>query len=382
MPKNVVICCDGTANEFAHDNTNVVKLFYVLNQDQTKQVTFYHPGLGTMEPAGALTTWTRQITKLLGKALGLGLSTDIRDAYSFLMENFQEGNKLFLFGFSRGAYTVRAVCSLLHMYGLIRGGNEPLVSYAIRMMMGIDRAEKGGPELREATRRYFDLAYEFRETMSRSDCKPWFVGVWDTVSSVGWIENPLRLPYVSDNPDIAVARHAVSIDEHRAFFRNNLWRPGTDSSRQHGPKDLKQVWFPGVHCDVGGGHPEAESGLAKIALEWMLAEAESSGLVVDRTRKDEVLGKTGSGKYSSPDPNALAHESLKGAWNLAEFAIKRRFDWTSGKWGSGMNLWHRRTIPPNSLVHESAYLRSGGYSSRLPADAIRVTTATTTAERS
>jgi uncharacterized protein (DUF2235 family) len=356
-----------------------VKLFYVLNQDQTKQTTFYHPGLGTMEPAGALTTWTRRTTKLLGKALGLGLSNDIRDAYSFLMETFQDGDKLFLFGFSRGAYTVRAVCSLLHMYGLIRKGNEPLVPYAIRMMMGIDRGEKGDFKLQAATKRYFDLAYGFRETMSGSDCKPWFVGVWDTVSSVGWVENPLRLPYVSDNPDIAIARHAVSIDEHRAFFRNNLWRLGTDGSRQHGPKDLKQVWFPGVHCDVGGGYPEAESGLAKIALEWMLAEAEANGLLVDGPRKDEILGKTGSVKYSPPDPNALVHESLTGAWNLAEFAIKRRFDWTTGKWGYGMNLWHRRTIPPNSLVHESAYLRSGGYSSRLPSDAIRVTTTTTTA---
>src|SRR3984885_2706249 len=374
MPRNIVICCDGTANEFAEDNTNVVKLYYVLNQDPAKQVMFYHPGLGTMEPAGALTTFTRQATRLLGKALGYGLSNDIRDAYVFLMENYKEGDRLFLFGFSRGAYTVRAVCSLLHMYGLIRAGNEPLVPYAVRMMMGIDRAEKGDDKQQEATKRYFDLAHKFRGTMSRTDCRPWFVGVWDTVSSVGWIENPLRLPYVSDNPDIQFARHAVSIDEHRAFFRNNLWRPSTDPARPHGPKDLKQVWFPGVHCDVGGGYPEAESGLAKIALEWMLEEAEAHELLVDPVRKDEVLGKTNDGKYARPDPNGPAHESLKGVWNLAEFVFKRHFDWTTGKWGHRMNLWRRRAIPPNSLVHESAYQRSGGYASRLPGDAVRVTT--------
>src|SRR5450755_2625575 len=140
MQRNIVICCDGTANEFAQDNTNVVKLYYVLNQDQAKQLTFYHPGLGTTEPAGALTTFSRQVTKLLGKAFGYGLSNDIRDAYSFLMDNYEEGDKLFLFGFSRGAYTVRAVCSLLHMYGLIRPGNESLAPYAIRMMLAINRA--------------------------------------------------------------------------------------------------------------------------------------------------------------------------------------------------------------------------------------------------
>ncbi len=329
-----------------------------------------------MEPAGALTTFSRKVTMLFGKALGYGLSTDIRDVYSFLMENYEDDDKVFLFGFSRGAYTVRAVCSLLHLYGLIRKGNEPLVPYAVRMMMGIHRAKHTDAEEQAAATRYFDLAHAFHETMSRSNCKPWFVGVWDTVSSVGWIENPLRLPYVSDNPDIVIGRHAISIDEHRAFFRSNLWRPGTKPNQPHGPRDLKQVWFPGVHCDVGGGYAEAESGLAKIALEWMLEEAEAKGLLIDPVRKDEVLGKTAGSKYSPPDPNGLAHESLKGPWNLAEFAVKRRYDWTTGKWGHGMNLWRRRKIPPNSLVHESAYLRSGNYSNRLPKDAIRVSTAT------
>ena len=87
------------------------------------------------------------------------------------------------------------------------------------------------------------MAAEFKEYMSRTDCNPWFVGVWDTVSSVGWISNPLKLPYVTNNPDIAIGRHAVSIDEHRAFFRNHLWRPPDDPQEPVGPKDLKQVWF-------------------------------------------------------------------------------------------------------------------------------------------
>src|SRR5678816_4216922 len=102
--------------------------------------------------------------------------------------------------------------------------------------------------------------------MARIGCKPWFVGVWDTVSSVGWVANPLKLPYVTNSPDIQVGRHAIAIDERRAFFRNHLWRPSDEEPS--GPKDLKQVWFPGVHCDVGGGYPEAESGLAKEALQW------------------------------------------------------------------------------------------------------------------
>src|SRR6516225_1852858 len=139
MPKNIVICCDGTANEFAQDRTNVVKLYYALEQDPTRQIAFYHPGLGTMEPAGALTTPTRKITRLLGMAVGYGLSNDIRDVYTFLMNNYEDMDNVYLFGFSRGAYTARAVCSLLRMYGLIHPGNDPLVSYAARMMMAIEK---------------------------------------------------------------------------------------------------------------------------------------------------------------------------------------------------------------------------------------------------
>src|SRR6476469_5837913 len=144
MPRNIVLCCDGTANQFAEDRTNVVKLAYTLQQNPARQIVFYHPGLGTMEPAGALTPVARKVTRLLGLALGYGLQADVRDAYVFLMNNFEPEDRVFLFGFSRGAYTVRALASLLHMYGLIARGNEPLVPYAIRMLRAIQRLDAKG----------------------------------------------------------------------------------------------------------------------------------------------------------------------------------------------------------------------------------------------
>ncbi len=366
-----MICCDGTANEFAENRTNVVKLYSTLVHDSERQVGFYHPGIGTMEPEGALTTFSRKVTKLLGMAIGYGLENDIRDAYVFLMRNYASGDRVFMFGFSRGAYTVRAVASLLRMYGLIRPGNEPLVPYAIRMMMGIQRSGSDD-ERREAVKKYFELAYQFKDAMSQT-CKPYFVGVWDTVSSVGWVENPLRLPYVANNPDIEIGRHAVAIDERRAFFRTNLWHPSADPAKA-GPKNLKQVWFPGVHCDVGGGYPEPESGLSKLALHWMLAEAKGAGLLVDATKEAEVLGKTHSGTYVEENAQAEAHESLKGFWYLAEFIAKRHYNWKTGREERRMNLFRRRTIPPGSFVHESAYQRGTEYQKRLPSDAIRVAT--------
>src|SRR4051794_18925825 len=236
MPKNIVVCCDGTANQFAQDRTNVIKLSFTLQQEPGRQVVFYHPGLGTMEPAGALTPLARKTTKLLGMAVGYGLEADVRDAYVFLMNNYEPEDRVFLFGFSRGAYTVRALASLLHMYGLIAAGNEPLVPYAIRMLMAIQKLQTSGDA--DEVKRYFGLADAFRDTFCRTACNPWFVGVWDTVSSVGWIENQLRLPFTASNPDIAIGRHAIAIDERRAFFRSNLWRPSV-KPEESGPKDLK-----------------------------------------------------------------------------------------------------------------------------------------------
>lgn len=369
MPKNIVLCCDGTANEFAQANTNVVKLYSVLQNDPARQVTFYHPGIGTMEPAGALTTLARKVTKVLGMAFGYGLENDIRDAYVFLMDNYEEGDRVFFFGFSRGAYTVRAVASLLSMYGLVRVGNESLVPYAIRLMLGIERGkDRDGKEVGD----YFALARDFKAMMTRQDCKPWFVGVWDTVSSVGWIANPLKLPYVTNNPAIGIGRHAVAIDERRSFFRNHLWRRPDDRSLDWGPQNVKQVWFPGVHCDVGGGYPEAESGLAKGALEWMLEEAFEAGLLIDPAKAKEILGRNADGRHVPPDANGMMHDSLAGWWSVAEFVPKKHYDWKTRQTHRRMNRSRRRTIPPGALVHASAFERGGDYRKCLPADAVRV----------
>jgi uncharacterized protein (DUF2235 family) len=225
MPKNIVLWCDGTANEFAQDRTSVVKFYFTLDADPTRQVTYYHPGLGTMEPPGVLTGISRLFTRLAGRAFGYGLGDDIRDAYIFLMNNFEEGDRVFLFGFSRGAYTARAVASLLRMYGLIPRGNDALMPYAVRLLMGIHAIDSQGRHRCAEEKRYFNLADDFKSTFATRVCKPWFLGVWDTVSSIGWYENPLQLPFTGDNPDIEIGRHAIAIDERRAFFRTNLWIP-------------------------------------------------------------------------------------------------------------------------------------------------------------
>jgi uncharacterized protein (DUF2235 family) len=331
VAKNIVVCCDGTANEFKRDRTNVVKLFRTLVKDPGVQACYYHPGVGTMAAPGFVTKTGALAAEIAGMAFGYGLTDDICDAYIFICRHFEPQDKLYLFGFSRGAYTARALASMLSMYGLAPRDNERLVPYAVRMMWAINhlrrRAKPGAPPDARVDE-YFALAAAFKETFSRPS-QPHFVGVWDTVSSVGWLTNPVSLPYTGNNPDIAIGRHAVAIDERRAFFRTNLWRRATEQSRT-GPKDMKQVWFPGVHSDVGGGYPEPESGLSKIALQWMVDEARQAGLVLDTNAVDLILGRLGRG-YAPPNPDAPLHNSLTRWWRPIEWVPKPHWNQHLGK---------------------------------------------------
>src|SRR5262249_52407887 len=150
------------------------------------------------------------------------------------------------------------------------------------------------------------------------ECKPYFIGVWDTVSSIGWVWDPLHVPYTARNPDLSMGRHAVSIDERRCFFRQNLWGPPLPG------QDIKQVWFAGAHSDIGGGYPEDEGELSKISLEWMIGEAYRAGLAVKPDAVERVLGLTGEGVR--PDALATQHNSLSESWSLLELLPHQYYD--------------------------------------------------------
>lgn len=342
MAKNVVVCLDGTGNEFGLNNSNVVKLYQVLQNDGT-QVAYYHPGLGTMGAPGAWSKIAAWWTKTLGQAIGFGLPDTVGDAYRFLMDNFEEGDRVYIFGFSRGAYMARALAALLFMFGLASRGNYAVIPYMVRMLSQKDRSK-------------FAIAPHFKATFSRP-CIPHFIGVWDTVKSVGWLYNPIKIPYTANNPDTHVGRHVVSLDERRALFPTNLWQgePG---------QDIVQVWFAGVHSDVGGGYAESESGLAKITLKWMLDEATRFELQVNEAKRDEILGSsTGSGHYVPPDPCAKIHESLVGFWHLIAVIpriVRVKIQTSAGYkyhrkvfFGAG----HSRHVDEGSLIHASVLAR-------------------------
>jgi uncharacterized protein (DUF2235 family) len=356
MSRNLVLCCDGTSNQFTAHRTNVLKLCYALEKDNSRQLVYYHPGIGTRAPVGVGTSFGSRWGKLAGLAFGYGLQADIADAYIFLMNHYRPGDRVYLFGFSRGAYTARVIAAMLKLYGLSMPGNQALVPYAVEMMWAISRYRD-----KNKADAYFKLAGEYTDTLGSGPCKPHFLGVWDTVNSVGWIGSPLALPYTRTNTDIAFTRHAIAIDERRAFFRVNWFG-------EIAGVNIKQVWFPGSHCDVGGGYPEAQSGLSKYALDWMASEASQVGLLLNPDRLAEVLGRRG-GAYTPASPGQ-PHNSIKGLWNLAEFVPKARYNRAKKRTEQRMNLYRRRTMPADACVHDVAWSIPGYVEGHLPGGAM------------
>lgn len=359
MPKNIIICCDGTGNEFGGRNSNVIKLYQAL-KCHAGQIAYYHPGVGTMGSRSALSRIGQWWTRVIGLAFGYGISDNIADAYQFLMRNYEPGDKVYVFGFSRGAYTARALCGMLFSVGLLTPGNEGLIPYAIRLMKKVAKQSSGQPL---APGKNFPLAEDFKKTFSRPgcdtcigwcphECRPYFTGVWDTVSSVGWVYNAVRFPFTNANSNshYNIVRHAMSIDERRSFFRQNSFREPLDKEKQ----SVQEVWFAGVHSDVGGSYPDGESHLSKLALRWMLDEAEAAKMEIDPQRKADILG----GKAPEVAPDAASpymHKSLKGVWWIAEFWPKISHKKVNGVWKKSIrfNLGRRRWIPPDPCVHVS-----------------------------
>jgi len=342
MGKNIVVCCDGTSNEYGDRNTNVLKLFSLLPKGKPEQVTFYDPGVGTFSAPAALTRPSRAVTKLFGLAFGYGITANIGDAYRFLMETYEPEDHVYIFGFSRGAYTARAVAAMLHKCGLLERRNDNLLPYALKIFKHDRRPH---------------IYNGFKRTFSRK-CEVHFLGVWDTVSSVGWIYDPLTLQFTMNNPIVKNVRHAIAIDERRCFYRQNLWGEGDDG------QDVKQVWFAGAHCDVGGGYSEAESGPSQISLDWMIEEALQKGLVIDQDERSRVVPPRPTkkpedeGYCAAPDASAPLHTSLKGPWWIAELIPKRYKDPRRDfKPSWRIPFGRRRFIKEGSMIHASVVER-------------------------
>lgn len=345
MQKSIVICCDGTTNEVAGDSTNVLRLYRTLVRDAT-QLCYYDAGVGTVADPGAITMEGKRLSKRFDSATGSSVRENAVKAYRFLSNRYEPGDRIFLFGFSRGAYTAKAVAGMIRFLGLARPELEGLAPLAWALYADDDASLmlsnrfKGGARFKKC----FTIDPEIRIH---------FVGLWDTVSSFGAFWNFRALPYTSDNKSIDHIRHALAIDERRAFFKADLFHPKDPA--QHA--SLKQVWFAGAHCDVGGGNPEKDDSLAKVAFEWLINEAERNGLQINKVERDQILN--GPGK-SNPDPFGRVNESLRGTWKWAEIVPYRKYDRdTDSVHWTLPNLGRRRTIDEDSVLHSSVIARMG-----------------------
>lgn len=371
MAKNIVVCCDGTGNKFGTENSNVVKLYTCLKVEKDQRA-YYHPGVGTMGDPRKGSWLAKQYSRIAGLAFGLGFQGNLADAYQFLMDTYEDGDHIYLFGFSRGAYTVRALAGVLFMYGLLCPGNEGHLPYLLDMFSQASRDAynrnrnnaQGMKSVEED-----DLSRGFRETFSRPVTLH-FIGVWDTVSSVGWIYDPVKLLFDGQNPIVRKGRHAISVDERRCFFQNNLWGQALPASktpllRKHYTtptdwrQDIVQAWFAGVHSDVGGSYPQTESAPAMQALSWILHEAEKDGLCLNEAKRDAVFGRPApefENIWKANLPAAPAyrlHNSLTWKWWPLELFPHKYFD-LNGKKSWRFIPWpHLRELPDEALIHPS-----------------------------
>ncbi|PRB75432.1 DUF2235 domain-containing protein [Pseudomonas sp. MYb185] len=275
MPKRrLVLCLDGTwnSNDKSDKVTNIVKLLRsvpAVADDGTSQVLYYGRGVGTAKGE-----------KVRGGFSGAGLDNNVIDAYRFLGNNYQPSDEIYLFGFSRGAYTARSLAGLLNLAGIF---HPSCLGGPLEQLLDIRRSDKyDNNEARKTAIAAIDNLK--RHENIRIKC----VGVWDTVGSLGipgdwaknlsfasrWYFHDVRL-----GPHVDIALHALAIDEKRAAFPPTLWEKPINQALPPG-QIVEQVWFPGVHSNIGGSYPDSD--LSDITLDWMIKRLRThTGLAIE-----------------------------------------------------------------------------------------------------
>ncbi len=271
MPKRLVICCDGTWNtpdqaaEGRPCPTNVTKVALEVAEKgdgDWVQCVYYLRGVGTARGE-----------RIRGGAFGVGLSRNVKEAYRTIVENYDEGDELFFFGFSRGAFTARSTAGFVRNCGVLKRQHASRIEEAYELYR--DR----GAHPRGTESELFRRSYSHEPDIT-------FIGVWDTVGALGipvrglgWLNKRWAFHDTKLSSKVKNAFHALAIDEKRSPFRPTLWEPH-DGDAHPPDQRLEQVWFSGVHCGVGGGYDDTS--LSDIALLWMVQRAQECGLVFNQ----------------------------------------------------------------------------------------------------
>lgn len=364
MARNILIFADGTGNEGGlipdESRTNVYKLYLATRTgpdsdiDPSRQIAFYIRGIGT--PTGNGIGIMRGSWEIFQQMVGAGLTSRIVDCYAAILSVWQPGDRIYLFGFSRGAYTARCMAHVLELVGIPTKANgrplslEPTALRAVAKA-GVKTMYAAGLPVKNLDKRKRNLE-EFR---AAHDCVtgigpgaiPYFVGVWETVAALGWTHVALSKLFFSDFDehyvrDIPFARHAMAIDEYRRDFVRVPWGgSGTVSDGDiQGVTRFRQVWFAGNHSDVGGSYPENESRLSDIVLKWMVdfITTEIPDAAARVAINDDVL-------HLKPSCDGMMHDELM---------VGHGPDHNIHFWPAG-----ERKVDPTGELHETVINRLG-----------------------
>ncbi|MFJ5369065.1 DUF2235 domain-containing protein [Bosea sp. CER48] len=315
MARNVCIFSDGTGQAGGANPinwTSIYRLFLATREvDPAGQTCFYDPGLGSNPDEGEIRSPFRRLKDWLAQATGYGITDNIIDCYAALLCSWRPGDRIFLFGFSRGAYTVRSLGGVLALCGVPAGFanvlrwdgfSDAIAATEVRALAS--SAVKDVYMIQDGAARAAAAA-AFRQRHGTEPAPPFFVGVWDTLRALG-------LPAIGSMPGrhkfhdailnrkVAHGRQALAIDENRQVFAPELW-----DETQAPAGQIKQLWFAGVHTDIGGGYG-LQMGLADLALDWMVAEAQAAS--------PPLMVEPGLIAELRPDALGLQHDERQTSW--------------------------------------------------------------------
>jgi uncharacterized protein (DUF2235 family) len=387
-PKNIVLLSDGTGNSAGKlFKTNVWRLYDALDlRDPAEQAAYYNDGVGT--------SGFRPLA-LLGGAMGFGLKRNVLSLYRFLCEQYEPGDRIYAFGFSRGAFTIRVLAALVADQGIIRVRADSFRSKAAPPASA--RTTMTSTELRRlSVRAYQHFRHHFDQTLrivgagrwlrdhwfdfidAWNERKPYdpaanhplqdheitFLGLWDTVDAYGlpideltdgvnrWIW-PLSLPELALSPKVGKACHAIALDDERHTFHPVLWDEAGEKLLENGEERILQVWFAGAHANVGGGYPN--DALSAVSLDWIAKEARAKQL---KFLPDHLKAWT-----ERRDPFGTVYDSRRGVAAFYRYSPRRIEYLTNGQ--RHEQTFRQGTWPtPNPIVrvdkpkiHESVFER-------------------------
>ncbi|KAF9541955.1 WD40 repeat-like protein [Agrocybe pediades] len=353
--RNLVISIDGTSNKFGAMNTNVIEHHSLLIKDE-RQIPYYNSGIGTY----ARPSWTspKFIGMVLHHKIDLAIAWDfdktVKDAYRWISENYETGDLIFMFGFSRGAFQVRVLSAMIEKVGLLHKGNELQIPFAYELYSDPETDKLEPEDQQEFFMGRVTIAERFKRTFSRKGVKVHFVGVWDTVSSIGTVRGAKMLPGTIDGmKHICFFRHALALDERRVKFLPEYANGGKGPNQEATSGSIphtKEVWFAGTHSDIGGGNAiNTALNRTRPPLRWMVYEAEPLGLRTSPFERD-----------LKDDEKVSVKESLTWVWWPFEYFPFRRLTYTRRENGKETtHALHRgklRKIQPGQKIHTSVVL--------------------------